>query len=81
MLSYSASAYVTTLGGGEAGLVEVLDVPEQLRSSVPEGLAASSFLAHNDDAVGVDLFICRMGGVPMEFMATYQGKSVAACNG
>jgi hypothetical protein len=79
MLSHSAS--VTTLGAGEAGLVELLDVPEQLRSSVFEALGASSFLADNYDAVGVDLFICRMGGVPTESMASYQAESVEACNG
>lgn len=88
-------ADVTILGSGEAGLVEVLDVPEQLRSSVPEGLAALSFLAddyatmqakarqHTGEITvldtglpGVDLFICTMGGVPMEFMGSYQADAM-----
>ncbi|KUH94068.1 hypothetical protein [Mycobacterium sp. IS-1556] len=37
-------AGVTMLGGGDAGLLEVLDVPEHLRALVPEGLAALSFM-------------------------------------
>ncbi|ULE31724.1 VOC family protein [Mycobacterium sp. IDR2000157661] len=41
----SAGADVTMLGSGDAGLIEVLDVPEQLRAQVPEGLAALSFMA------------------------------------
>ena len=41
----SAGAEVTMLGSGDAGLIEVLDVPEQLRAFVPEGLAALSFMA------------------------------------
>ena len=40
----SDGADVTMLGGGDAGLVEVLDVPEHLRDVAPEGLAALSFL-------------------------------------
>ena len=40
----SDGAEVTMLGGGEAGLIEVLDVPENLREVAPEGLAALSFL-------------------------------------
>jgi hypothetical protein len=40
----SDGADVTMLGTGEAGLVEVLDVPEQLRDVAPEGLAALSFM-------------------------------------
>jgi hypothetical protein len=35
------------LGSGQAGLVEVLDVPEHLRDVAPEGLAALSFLTDN----------------------------------
>lgn len=81
---------VTFLGGGTAGLIEVLDVPENLRNVVPEGLAALSFMSDDnrvakekarqftDDITvldeqlpGVDLFICSMGGVPMEFMGAY----------
>jgi catechol 2,3-dioxygenase-like lactoylglutathione lyase family enzyme len=41
----SDGADVTMLGTGDAGLIEVLDVPEQLRPGVPEGLAALSFMA------------------------------------
>ncbi|MDG4668526.1 VOC family protein [Mycobacterium sp. 236(2023)] len=40
----SDGADVTILGTGEAGLIEVLDVPEHLRAVAPEGLAALSFL-------------------------------------
>ena len=39
----SDGADLTILGDGDAGLVEVLDVPEQLREAAPEGLAALSF--------------------------------------
>ncbi len=39
------------LGTGDAGLVEVLDVPEHLRDVVPEGLAALSFMADDFAAV------------------------------
>ncbi|WP_123024600.1 VOC family protein [Mycolicibacterium stellerae] len=39
----SDGADVTMVGTGEAGLIEVLDVPEHLRDIVPEGLAALSF--------------------------------------
>jgi catechol 2,3-dioxygenase-like lactoylglutathione lyase family enzyme len=40
----SDGADVTIVGAGEAGLVEVLDVPEHLRHIAPEGLAALSFM-------------------------------------
>jgi catechol 2,3-dioxygenase-like lactoylglutathione lyase family enzyme len=40
----SDGADVTILGSGNAGLIEVLDVPENLREVAPEGLAALSFL-------------------------------------
>jgi hypothetical protein len=85
------------LGSGIAGLVEVLDVPEQLRTAAPEGLAALSFLADDYGAMherarqftdevtildtgvpGVDLFICTMGGVPMEFMGSYEAEAMEA---
>ena len=46
----SDGADVTMLGTGDAGLVEVLDVPDHLRDIAPEGLAALSFLT--DDFVG-----------------------------
>lgn len=47
----SDGAELTMLGGGDAGLIEVLDVPEHLRQVAPEGLAALSFLT--DDYRGV----------------------------
>jgi catechol 2,3-dioxygenase-like lactoylglutathione lyase family enzyme len=47
----SDGADVTMLGAGNAGLIEVLDVPEHLRDVAPEGLAALSFLT--DDYEGV----------------------------
>jgi catechol 2,3-dioxygenase-like lactoylglutathione lyase family enzyme len=91
----SEGADVTILGSGLAGLIEVLDVPEQLRSAVPEGLAALSFLADDYNATldrarqsgseitvldtgvpGVDLFLCAMGGVPMEFMGSYEAEAM-----
>jgi catechol 2,3-dioxygenase-like lactoylglutathione lyase family enzyme len=40
----SDGAELTMLGHGDAGLIEVLDVPEHLREVAPEGLAALSFL-------------------------------------
>jgi catechol 2,3-dioxygenase-like lactoylglutathione lyase family enzyme len=91
----SEGADVTILGSGMAGLVEVLDVPEQLRSAAPEGLAALSFLTDDYSATldsarqfgsditvldtgipGVDLFLCSMGGVPMEFMGSYEADAM-----
>ena len=93
----SDGADVTILGSGEAGLIEVLDVPENLREVAPEGLAALSFLTDDysnvkdkagkfaDDVTvlntmvpGVDLFFCTMGGVPMEFMGSYQADAAQA---
>ena len=91
----SEGADVTILGSGMAGLVEVLHVPEQLRSAAPEGLAALSFLTDDYSATldsarqfgsditvldtgipGVDLFLCSMGGVPMEFMGSYEADAM-----
>jgi hypothetical protein len=40
-------ADLTMLGTGDAGLVEVLDVPAQLRDVVTEGLAGLSFLTED----------------------------------
>ena len=93
----SEGADVTILGSGVAGLVEVLDVPDQLRTAAPEGLAALSFLTDDygstqdkarqftgdvtvfDTGVpGVDLFICNMGGVPVEFMGSYEAAAMEA---
>jgi catechol 2,3-dioxygenase-like lactoylglutathione lyase family enzyme len=47
----SDGADVTMVGSGEAGLIEVLDVPEHLRDVAPEGLAALSFMAADFDGV------------------------------
>ena len=41
----SDGATLTMLGSGDAGLIEVLDVPAKLRDTAPEGLAALSFMA------------------------------------
>jgi hypothetical protein len=90
----SDGATLTMLGSGDAGLIEVLDVPEKLRDTAPEGLTALSFMADDyhamqdkarattgdvtvlfDDVPGIDLFICTMGGVPMEFMGNYNSDS------
>jgi hypothetical protein len=46
----SDGADVTMVGSGDAGLIEVLDVPEHLRDVAPEGLAALSLLT--DDFSG-----------------------------
>ena len=98
----SEGADVTILGSGAAGLVEVLDVPDQLRPAAPEGLAALSFMADDYNTMqakarqfagdvsvldtgvpGVDLFICTVGGVPMEFMGSYEAEAmeVSAADG
>jgi catechol 2,3-dioxygenase-like lactoylglutathione lyase family enzyme len=93
----SDGADVTILGSGDAGLIEVLDVPENLRAVAPEGLAALSFLTDDysnvktkaqtftDDVTvlntmvpGVDLFVCTMGGVPIEFMGSYEADAAQA---
>ncbi len=90
----SDGATLTMLGGGDAGLIEVLDVPEKLRDIAPEGLTALSFMADDyhrvqekaramagdvtvlfDNVPGIDLFVCTMGGVPMEFMGDYDSDS------
>ncbi|HEX3285871.1 MAG TPA: VOC family protein [Mycobacterium sp.] len=44
-------ADLTMLGSGDAGLVEVLAVPTQLRDVVTEGLAGLSFLTEDSRAV------------------------------
>jgi catechol 2,3-dioxygenase-like lactoylglutathione lyase family enzyme len=46
----SDGADVTMLGSGDAGLIEVLDVPEHLRDVAPEGLAALSFMTDDFNA-------------------------------
>jgi catechol 2,3-dioxygenase-like lactoylglutathione lyase family enzyme len=93
----SDGADLTMLGSGDAGLIEVLDVPEHLRASAPEGLAALSFLTDDyqgaqdrartlasdvtvlfGDMPGVNLFVCTVGGVPMEFMGSYNADDIDA---
>lgn len=72
----SDGADVTILGSGEAGLIEVLDVPEHLRAVAPEGLAALSFLtdefARSREAAGkhaddVTVFDAGVPGVDLFF--------------
>jgi catechol 2,3-dioxygenase-like lactoylglutathione lyase family enzyme len=93
----SDGADLTMLGSGDAGLIEVLDVPAHLREVAPEGLAALSFLTDDyqgaqdrartlatdvtvlfGDMPGVNLFVCTMGGVPMEFMGSYNPDDIDA---
>ena len=93
----SDGADLTMLCSGDAGLIEVLDVPEHLREVAPEGLAALSFLTDDyqgaqdragtlatdvtvlfGDMPGVNLFVCTMGGVPMEFMGSYNPDDIDA---
>ncbi len=95
----SDGATITILGEGMAGLVEVLDVPEAVRSVQPEGLTALSFLTADykdteakarmfaDDVTavdagvpGVELFVCTVGGVPMEFMGSYEADAAQAAS-
>jgi catechol 2,3-dioxygenase-like lactoylglutathione lyase family enzyme len=47
----SDGADVAMVGAGDAGLIEVLDVPEHLRDVAPEGLAALSFMTDDYDSV------------------------------
>jgi catechol 2,3-dioxygenase-like lactoylglutathione lyase family enzyme len=70
----SAGAEVTMLGSGDAGLVEVLDVPEHLRDVAPEGLAALSFLTddyssthENAKSFASDVTTLDMQGVDLFF--------------
>ena len=81
----SDGADITMVGTGDAGLIEVLDVPEHLRDFAPEGLAALSFLTDDFDrtqdaakAFAGDVTVfdtgtpgVTMGGVPVEFMGSY----------
>lgn len=45
----SDGADITMVGSGDAGLIEVIDVPEHLRDIAPEGLAALSFMTDDFD--------------------------------
>src|SRR3984957_3897749 len=47
----SDGAMLTMLGSGDAGLIEVLEVPEKLRDTAPEGLTALSFMADDYHAM------------------------------
>jgi hypothetical protein len=51
---------VTMLGDGNAGMVAVLDVPENLRDTVPEGLGALSF--QTDDFGGTQAKASALAG-------------------
>jgi len=75
----SDGADVTMVGSGDAGLIEVLDVPEHLRHIAPEGLAALSFLTDDFDrtrdaakafASDVTVFDTGTPGVDLFFCTT-----------
>jgi hypothetical protein len=85
----SDGADVTILGQGEAGLIEVLDVPEHLREIAPEGLAALSFLtaefsknyeAARSFASDVTLFDAGVPGVDL-FFCTMGGVPIEFMGG
>ena len=85
----SDGADVTILGSGEAGLIEVLDVPEHLRDGAPEGLAALSFLteefSRNYEAAqayasDVTLFDAGVPGVDL-FFCTVGGVPIEFMGG
>jgi catechol 2,3-dioxygenase-like lactoylglutathione lyase family enzyme len=72
----SDGADVTILGDGTVGLVEVLDVPQQLRNVAPEGLAALSFMTDDftrtqdkarEFASDVTVFDAGMAGIDLFF--------------
>lgn len=80
----SDGADITILGAGEAGLIEVIDVPEHLRDVAPEGLAALSFMtddfartkeAATSHASDVTLFDAGFSGVDL-FFCTMGGVPV-----
>jgi hypothetical protein len=80
---------MTILGTGDAGLVEVLDVPEGLRSVVPEGLAGLSFLTGDFDhahaaarefASDVTVFDAGVPGVEL-FFCTMGGVPIEFMGG
>jgi len=80
----SDGADVTILGSGDTGLIEVLDVPENLRDVAPEGLAALSFLTDDFEgskerakghASNVTVFDTGMSGVDL-FFCTMGGVPV-----
>ncbi len=59
-------ADVNILGNGEAGMIEVLDVPEALRATIPEGLAALSFLTDDYARVQIDTHAFASDVTPFE---------------
>ncbi|MET0701546.1 MAG: VOC family protein [Mycobacterium sp.] len=59
-------AEVSILGNGEAGMIEILDVPEELRPTVPEGLAAMSFLTDDYTKVQQDAHAFATDVTPFE---------------
>jgi len=80
----SDGADITILGSGDAGLIEVIDVPEHLRDVAPEGLAALSFMtddfartqeAARSHASDVTVFDAGFSGVDL-FFCTMGGVPV-----
>jgi hypothetical protein len=85
----SDGADITILGTGTAGLVEVIDVPEHLRTVAPEGLAALSFMT--DDFAGTqeragafadDVTVFDAGGSGVDlFFCTMEGVPIEFMGG
>jgi hypothetical protein len=73
----SDGADVTMVGSGEAGLIEVLDVPEHLRDVAPEGLAALSFLT--DDFSGAKERATMFASDVTQFDAGASGVELFFC--
>lgn len=73
----SDGADVTILGDGMVGLVEVLDVPEQLRDVAPEGLAALSFMT--DDFARTQDKACEFASDVTVFDAGVAGVDLFFC--
>ena len=71
----SDGADLTMLGSGDAGLIEVLDVPEHLRDVAPEGLAALSFLT--DDFSGATT---RRGHSQLTSPSSTAGCPASSCS-
>ena len=73
----SDGADVTMVGSGDAGLIEVLDVPERLRDVAPEGLAALSFLT--DDFSGAKERATAFASDVTQFDAGASGVELFFC--
>jgi hypothetical protein len=85
----SDGADITILGSGTAGLIEVIDVPEQLRAVAPEGLAALSFMTDDfaktqdkarEFADDVTMFDAGAAGVDL-FFCTMEGVPIEFMGG